>query len=81
MFLRGVVRGKVPQTELRECVCLCVCVQAGMTARQVLRTIGWRTLQLLTPHRGLVLALGLETGRIQVWEGVCVCVCVCIHVL
>ncbi|XP_062338811.1 apoptotic protease-activating factor 1 isoform X1 [Osmerus eperlanus] len=77
----GVVLFQSEEQESRiRCTCLCFQssavalgredgnVQAGMTARQVLRTIGWRALQLLTPHTGLVLALGLETGRIQVLE-------------
>ncbi|KAJ8007181.1 hypothetical protein DPEC_G00114870 [Dallia pectoralis] len=44
-------------------------IQAGgLTAREVLRTIRWRTVQLLSPHRCLVLAVGLETGTTQVLE-------------
>ncbi|XP_071373222.1 apoptotic protease-activating factor 1 isoform X1 [Centroberyx affinis] len=41
---------------------------AGLTARQVLRTVGCRILRLLTSYRGLVLAIGLGTGSVQVLE-------------
>ncbi|KAJ8392364.1 hypothetical protein AAFF_G00077280 [Aldrovandia affinis] len=43
--------------------------QAGrMSARQVLRSIRCWTLEALLPQRGFIVALGLETGRVQVLE-------------
>ncbi|KAL0963001.1 hypothetical protein UPYG_G00348220 [Umbra pygmaea] len=41
---------------------------ARLTARQVLWTIRTRTLQWLIPGMGLAVALGLETGSVQVLE-------------
>ncbi|KTG41331.1 hypothetical protein cypCar_00007476 [Cyprinus carpio] len=44
-------------------------VQTGrVKVRQFLKNIGWRTLQLLNLQRDFVLALGLETGTVQVWK-------------
>lgn len=44
-----------------------VCAQTGrVKVRQFLKNIGWRTLQLLNLQRDFVLALGLETGTVQV---------------
>lgn len=49
-------------------VCLmCVCAQTGrVNVRQFLKNIGWRTMQLLALQRDFVIALGLETGTVQV---------------
>lgn len=45
-----------------------MCAQTGrVKVRQFLKNIGWRTLQLLNLQRDFVLALGLETGTVQVW--------------
>ncbi|XP_028426598.1 apoptotic protease-activating factor 1 isoform X3 [Perca flavescens] len=41
---------------------------AGLTARKVLRTLGCRIQRLLTSFRGLILAVGLCTGSVQVLE-------------
>ncbi|XP_042259055.1 apoptotic protease-activating factor 1 isoform X1 [Thunnus maccoyii] len=41
---------------------------AGLTASQVLRTVGRRIRRLLTSYRRLVLAVGLCTGSVQVLE-------------
>ncbi|XP_045927934.1 apoptotic protease-activating factor 1 isoform X2 [Micropterus dolomieu] len=41
---------------------------AGLTASQVLRTVSCRIRRLLTSFRGLVLAVGLCTGSVQVLE-------------
>ncbi|KAK7149612.1 hypothetical protein R3I94_009053 [Phoxinus phoxinus] len=44
-------------------------VQTGrVKVRQFLKNVGWRTLQLLNLQRDFVLALGLETGTVQVFE-------------
>nr|XP_055046706.1 apoptotic protease-activating factor 1 isoform X1 [Misgurnus anguillicaudatus]XP_055046707.1 apoptotic protease-activating factor 1 isoform X1 [Misgurnus anguillicaudatus] len=44
-------------------------VQTGsVKVRQFLKNIAWRTLQLLALQRDFVLALGLETGTVQVLE-------------
>lgn len=42
-------------------------VQTGrVKVRQFLKNIGWRTMELLTLQRDFVLAVGLETGTVQV---------------
>ncbi|XP_035535114.1 apoptotic protease-activating factor 1 isoform X1 [Morone saxatilis] len=41
---------------------------AGLTASQVLRRVGCRIRRLLTSYRGVVLAVGLCTGSVQVLE-------------
>ncbi|XP_048123798.1 apoptotic protease-activating factor 1 isoform X3 [Alosa alosa] len=63
--------------------CTCICRQPAvvalgrkdgvvkaerLTASQFLRSIGRRALQMLSSHRAFVLALGLETGTVQVLE-------------
>ncbi|XP_064198777.1 apoptotic protease-activating factor 1 isoform X1 [Anguilla rostrata] len=63
--------------------CMCLCreplaavlgcedgtVKAGrMSARQVLRSISCWALEILNPNWGFIMALGLETGRVQVLE-------------
>ncbi len=37
-----------------------------MKVRQFLKNVGWRALQRLNLQRDFVLALGLETGTVQV---------------
>ncbi len=57
------VRGKIE----RGGICLCMCAQTGrVKVRQFLKNVGWRALQLLNLQRDFVLALGLETGTVQV---------------
>ncbi len=57
------VRGKIE----RGGISLCMCAQTGrVKVRQFLKNVGWRALQLLNLQRDFVLALGLETGTVQV---------------
>lgn len=60
------VRGRIE----RGGICLCMCAQTGrVKVRQFLKNVGWRALQLLNLQHDFVLALGLETGTVQVqWE-------------
>lgn len=48
---------------------MCMFAQTGrLKVRQFLKTVGWRALQLLNIQRDFVVALGLETGTVQVWR-------------